>query len=229
MLLVRTVLAHGGIRLVYRPHPYTGRRIPAVAAAHRQVVRLLRAANAAAGIGGEAHLRASVRPAGTEPPLSAAGAESAALAGGEERLRALPPSAHAVVEPDALPLGSCFNVADGLLTDVSSVLSDFLPSEKPMGVCTPPGCPREHVVDRFPTAAAADVLAPVEEDVYRMLAVLTGERPDGLSARRAAVRERALGPADPPALARFGGAVSALSARAHLSASEVPETIPTIT
>ncbi len=45
--LVRSLLADPGIRLVYRPHPRLGRTVPAYHAAHEEVLRLIRAANAA--------------------------------------------------------------------------------------------------------------------------------------------------------------------------------------
>jgi hypothetical protein len=45
--LVRSLLADPGIRLVYRPHPRLGRHVPAYRAAHEEVLRLIREANAA--------------------------------------------------------------------------------------------------------------------------------------------------------------------------------------
>src|SRR5206468_5383783 len=44
--LIRALLAVPGLRVIYRPHPLTGRRDPALRAAHAEVVRALRAAGA---------------------------------------------------------------------------------------------------------------------------------------------------------------------------------------
>ena len=135
--LVRAVLASSQpVRLIYRPHPYTGRRSSAAASANRTIIALLREANDAAG-----HTAATVlaRAPSSQAPVSAAEAETAAIAEGEERLRSLPAMSHVVVPPNCAPLVSCFNVAAGLVTDVSSVLTDFLVSDRPVGVCNPRG------------------------------------------------------------------------------------------
>ena len=135
--LVRAVLASSQpVRLIYRPHPYTGRRSSAAASANRTIIALLREANDAAG-----HTAATVlaRAPSSQAPVSAAEAETAVIAEGEERLRSLPAMSHVVVPPNCAPLVSCFNVAAGLVTDVSSVLTDFLVSDRPVGVCNPRG------------------------------------------------------------------------------------------
>ncbi|MGY1621907.1 hypothetical protein ACI789_06920 [Geodermatophilus sp. SYSU D00965] len=211
-LLVRAVLAGPvPIRLVYRPHPYTGRRDRRVAAAHRRVVALLEEANAARGHGGPTVLAAEAVP--TPAGGSARAAEAAAVVRGEERLAALPPQAHVVVGSRALPLASCFNAASGLVTDVSSVLSDFLAADKPFGTCDPRGRDAAEFVGLFPSAGGGLVLAPDGGGVEELLATITGTAPDRLRAARAEARGQLLGPADVPAIDRFAEAVSRLGGR----------------
>jgi CDP-glycerol glycerophosphotransferase (TagB/SpsB family) len=210
--LVRAVLAHPQrIRLVYRPHPYTGQRDARIAQAHRRIIELLSAANRAAGL-----------PAPTAlPPAhpsrsgdSARATEERAVAEGEERLAALDPEAHVVVRPAILPLVSCFNAATGLVTDVSSVLSDFLASGKPVAICDPTDGDQGTFRAAFPAAAAGPVLASTGEGLADFLDVVTWIVPDCTVDERGKVREFLLGSADVPAMERFGAAVAALSARA---------------
>jgi len=208
--LVRGLLAHpSAIRLLYRPHPYTGRRSAAVAAAHRRIVALLEEANAAAGLPhgvGAARDRAGVTGSARQRQLDE-------VAAGEEALRDLPPTAHAVVQSADASLISCFNVADGLVTDVSSVLSDFLASDKPIAVCDPRGRGRAAFVEQFPATAAALYLAPGAADVEERLEVLAGLRPDPSAGDRATVRSRILGDGRAPAIDRFSAAVDELARR----------------
>jgi hypothetical protein len=217
-LLVRAVLGSPApVRLVYRPHPYTGRRDRRVAAAHRRVVALLEEANTARGHGGSTVLAAEVA---APPGGSARAAEAAAIARGEERLAALPPEAHVVVGPRALPLASCFNAASGLVTDVSSVLSDFLAADRPFATCDPRGRDTADFVGLFPSAAGGLVLTPDGDGLEELLGTIAGTAPDRLRAARAEARLQLLGPADVPAIDRFAEAVSRLGARA----AAAPET-----
>jgi len=210
--IVRAVLAHPTpIRLLYRPHPYTGRRDPRVAAAHRHVVRLLAEANAAAGHAVAAELvRAPVTSIGV---LSAAERERRAVAEGLHALEARPAGAHVVVPPGSAPLVSCFNAADGLITDVSSVLSDFLARDKPLAVCDPLGRGPDFSAE-FPTSRAGLLLAPGDTGrLDDLLGMVTGDRADETAAARARARADVLGADTDPAAVRFGRAVSALAAQ----------------
>ncbi|MFL6153906.1 MAG: CDP-glycerol glycerophosphotransferase family protein [Ornithinibacter sp.] len=60
--LVRSLVADPGIRLVYRPHPRLGKTVPAYRAAHEEVLRLIREANAADA--GAQHLADTAGPFG---------------------------------------------------------------------------------------------------------------------------------------------------------------------
>ena len=205
--LVRAVLASSRpIRLLYRPHPYTGRRSRAVAAAHRRIVALLQEANEAAGL--RPVTLTAEEPERDSPTGSARERHAREVAAGEALLRRLPERAHVVVEPGGIPLISCFNASDGLVTDVSSVLSDFLASGKPLAVCDRSGLSPEAFVERFPAARAGLVL-PREgsRELRAFLDVVAGVVPDSTAGDRAALREHLLGPAAPPAQTRFEHAV----------------------
>ena len=221
--LVRALLGSPvPVRLVYRPHPYAGRRSGVVHAAHRQVVALLDEANERAGHG-PALLADPVGPERAAQP-SAAAAERAEVARGEQLLAAVPAGAHVVVPPGRLSLVSCLNAADALVTDVSSVLTDFLASGKPAAVCDPRGGDPEEFVARFPAAGAAVVLPPGPDGAGPLLDVLVGG-PDPSAQRRDAVRAHLLGRDDVPATDRFAAAVEALARRSHRRQPEPQATV----
>src|SRR5690606_33713044 len=67
----------------------------------------------------------------------------------------LPEWEHQVVTDVRPALYSCFDVADLLISDVSSVISDFLASEKPYAVANTSGLPEEAFRQAFPTVEAA--------------------------------------------------------------------------
>lgn len=214
--LVRAALSSSPpVRLIYRPHPYTGRRNRSVAQAHRRIVDMLMAA------GDSGTRAASVRlAAGTAqpaPPSSGSAhrdLEDEVLRG-EAALHAVPASAHIVVDPGAVPLVSCMNVAAGMVTDVSSVLTDFLPSDKPVAVCNTGGTSAEDFVRQFPTAAAAEVLPPEPAAAHEFFEVAAGHRPDARGDTRATVRARVLGPPEPSPTQRFDTAIIELARRAR--------------
>lgn len=111
-------------------------------------------------------------------------------------------------------LYDCFNMADLLITDVSSVVSDFLASGKPYVVTNGADLPDEEFRERNPSASAAYLLGSDCEGLGAILASASGEDP--MAGRRRELRRHLLGP-DGDAMARFAAAVDALAARkAHV-------------
>ncbi len=108
---------------------------------------------------------------------------------------------------------SCFDVADVLVSDVSSVLSEFLATGRPYVVCNTSGMREEEFVALAPSARAALVLGP-DADFARVARLARGEEPDDRATDRLEVRAELLGRADVPATARFTAAVTALVERA---------------
>ncbi|MEU7471598.1 hypothetical protein AB0A94_24265 [Streptomyces sp. NPDC044984] len=232
--LVRALLADPGVRLLYKPHPLTGSVDPRAGAADRRVRELIRAANrersgarpapseelarrtaeldrlttAAFRAGADQVERMLVQSA---PEPGRAQAVARATAAWEEAYWAsLPEWEHQVVT-DARPgLYACFNVADLLISDVSSVISDFLASGKPYAVANTGGLPEEAFRAAFPTVVAATVLTPDAAGVPALLESVRDPGKDELAAARAELKLRLLGPADPPSQRRFAAAVQAL-------------------
>jgi len=186
LALVREALSRDDIRVVYRPHPFTGRRSTAVRHADREVARLLR--------------QASARRAAEGRPV------------------------HEVVTPDQRPLYDCFREADALVTDVSSVLSDFLATGRPYAVTNPRGVGAAEFLRQFPAARAGILLGPDGSGLTRLLAVVTGAADDDLAQVRGALRREVLGDPTTPAQARFQAAASRLVRRSEARGSVLPRT-----
>ena len=112
---------------------------------------------------------------------------------------------------DDTPLYDCFNESDALISDISSVVSDYLRSEKPYFVTNGAGLPDAAFREQYPSAGAAALVGP---GASGLLEGLTEARTtDPWRARRHEVREHLLGAADTDATTSFRRAVTALVAR----------------
>ncbi|MFF8092023.1 hypothetical protein [Streptomyces sp. NPDC016675] len=258
--LVRALLADPGVRLLYKPHPLTGSVDPRARAADLRIRELVRAAGrerggprpdasaaaeltrrtaeldglVAAGFRSAAD-QAERMLRGSAPEPGWAGAVARATAAWEEAYRAsLPAWEHQVVTDARPPLYVCFNQADLLISDVSSVISDFLASGKPYAVANTSGLAEDVFRKSFPTVAAATVLAPDASGVPALLEAVRHPELDELAGARAELALRLLGPAEPPPQERFAGAVRALCAtagehrarRAERTSAELPLPAP---
>ncbi|MEU2383423.1 hypothetical protein ABZ606_01965 [Streptomyces sp. NPDC012461] len=236
--LVRALLADPGVRLLYKPHPLTGSVDPRAGAADLRIRELIRAANRRrsgprpAPSGELARLTAELdrltaatyrsaadqverMRAQSAPEPGRAEAVARTTAAWEEAYWAsLPEWEHQVVTDVRPALYSCFDVADLLISDVSSVISDFLASEKPYAVANTSGLPEEAFRQAFPTVEAATVLAPDASGVADLLESVRDPQLDKLAAARAELKQRLLGPAEPTSQERFNAAVRSLCAAA---------------
>lgn len=126
----------------------------------------------------------------------------------------LPEWEHQVVEDARPSLYSCFDTADLLISDVSSVISDFLASGKPYAVTNTGGLTEETFRARFPTVTAATVLTPDARGVPALLETVRHPEKDDLAEARAELRLHLLGPTEPSSQERFAEAVRVLGAKA---------------
>ncbi|MFC0493613.1 hypothetical protein ACFFKE_01235 [Streptomyces mutabilis] len=238
--VVRALLADPDVRLLYKPHPLTGSVDPRARAADLRIRELVRAANRErsglrpdASAAGELARRTAeldrltsagfrsaadqaermLRQPAPEPGRAAAVA-GAAVAWEEAYWASLPEWEHQVVTDARPTLYACFNRADLLISDVSSVISDFLASGKPYAVANTSGLAEDGFRKTFPTVAAATVLTPDAAGVPALLDAVRHPERDGRAAERAALARRLLGPAEPPSQERFARAVRALCATA---------------
>ena len=151
-------------------------------------------------------------------PLTGSVSKAAALA--DERIRATvaraatrPGSpAHAVAFGPSPTLYECFNDADVLVADISSVLTDFIESQKPYVVPNLTGLADDDFCTAFPSASAAYRLDPAAEQIGAILDLIRGGDP--LAGDRRSLKHYLLGPDEPSAQERFAAAVDAAYDRA---------------
>jgi hypothetical protein len=145
-----------------------------------------------------------------------ASAVGRALAAWEESYwRSVPPWEHRIVTGSRPRIHACFNEADLLISDVSSVVSDYLSSGKPYAVVNTSGLTEREFRVGFPTVRAATILSAMAEEIPAVLASVRDADRDRLGPARARLREYLLGPAEPPSITRFTRAVRALRAEAE--------------
>ncbi|MER5441453.1 hypothetical protein [Streptomyces sp. NPDC002790] len=238
--IVRQLVDDPKVRLIYKPHPMTGSQVPAAGEANKRIMAMIEEANtrrSGARPGPEAAVELERRfealneltstkfPKGTDemermmlqgrPDGDRAAAVAEATEAWEEAYWASFPEWEHLIITEARPaIFTCFNAADVLVSDVSSVVSDWLSSEKPYAVANTSGLSEDDFRTGFPTVRAATVLSPGATEVPELLAVVRGEVEDVHAEGRVALKEHLLGPSDPPSIDRFNVAVRALCAKA---------------
>ncbi|KOU64998.1 membrane protein [Streptomyces sp. MMG1533] len=239
--LVRELLADPGVRLLYKPHPLTGSVDPRAGEADLLIRELIRAANRKrtgdrpAADGELARLTKELDALtsidcrsgadqvermllqSTPEPGRAEAVARVTKAWEEAYWASLPEWEHQIVTDVRPTLYACFNRADLLISDVSSVVSDFLASGKPYAVANTSGLPEEVFREGFPTVRAATVLAPDAGGVAGLLEAVRHPEKDELVEGRAELKRRLLGPDEPASQVRFNKAARELcsAARTH--------------
>ncbi|KUJ70711.1 hypothetical protein ACZ90_02160 [Streptomyces albus subsp. albus] len=245
--IVRALLADPGVRLIYKPHPMTGSVVPQAGAANERIKAMIIEANskrtglrpgpeAAAELARRAEeltalTTASFRPGADEmermrlqgrPAEGRAARVDQATAAWENAFwAALPEWEHQIVTGPRPAIFNCFNQADLLISDVSSVVSDYLSSEKPYAVANTSGMTEEEFRAGFPTVRAATILSPDADGMPALLESVREPAKDTLAGARAELKEHLLGPSDPPSLVRFNQAALALAAEAEARQARV--------
>jgi hypothetical protein len=143
--------------------------------------------------------------------------------------RSQEPWRHRVVTGPLPTLYDCFDHADLLISDISSVVADFIASGKPYVVANPDGRDADEFRTEFPTAAAAYLLDAGCTALPDVIAEAAGPGPDRLAAARQELKGYLLGPDHPDALTRFNDAVEALATRTAHPMDTTPAAHPTDT
>jgi hypothetical protein len=233
--IVRALLDYAPeIRLLYKPHPLTGTRDPQAIKTHEEIVEMIEWANAARKAGGHKHgdrLKTLTRRldalAGAETvgdeaqvardsgrPASSDVWEETEDAWTEEYWRSEGPGRHRVITGPRPHVYDCFNHADLLITDISSVAGDFIVSGKPYAVTNVNGLDPEEFRQLYPTAAvAAYLIGPDCGELPAVLAEAQGDGPDLMAERRRQLKHHLLGSDEPDSAKRFAAAVAALSVK----------------
>ncbi|GGT61506.1 hypothetical protein [Streptomyces purpureus] len=250
--IVRRLLdAEQPVRLVYKPHPFTGlvnRKAKAVDARIRKMIETAAARRAteprwieeaASAQAGQAAARAElariearlaqletsqVRKDGDEAEESRVSLADPERLAETKRLRAEWNDAywrsfgwweHTSVTGVQPRLYDCFNEADAMVSDISSVVSDFIASGKPYAVTDSAEIGAEEFKRQNTAVRAAVVLTNTAEDIGQLLEAVADPAADKLAEDRRALKEYLLGPDEPSSQERFNAAVQALAAQAE--------------
>ena len=161
--IVEWLVARPDTRLIYKPHPLTGTVSGSARRADLEMVRLLRTSGAV-----------------TDLPA----------ASGPEAWRAA--DNHIVVGSAGPSLYDCFNNADVLIGDISSVVPDFLASEKPYLIPNPHGMDHDALRAELASTRAAYIMNPDPGTWEALLTTATGIDP--MAQARRELRLDILGP-----------------------------------
>ena len=102
------------------------------------------------------------------------------------------PGNHLYVGPESeLTLYECFDLADAMISDISSVVTDYLYTERPLVTSNPRRLPRDLFFHTFPTQRASYVLERSLENFTEVMDDALG--PDTQREPRLAVKKWVLG------------------------------------
>ncbi|MFH9391842.1 hypothetical protein [Streptomyces sp. NPDC017556] len=249
--IVRRLLnAADPVRIIYKPHPFTGIRSGKAKAVNARIRAMLEKAAA----------ERAAEPRWAKEASSAAAGQSAAKAelarietrlaqlsapghsGGDEaeesrisladpareaetaRLRAEWNDAywrsfgwweHRTVTGAQPKLYDCFNESDAMVSDISSVVSDFIASGKPYAVTDSAGLGAEEFKRQNTAVRAAVILSNGAEELDALLAAVADPAADTLADARRELKTYLLGPDEPTSMEQFDAAVRALAAKAE--------------
>ncbi|MFF3452240.1 hypothetical protein ACFYXJ_34460 [Streptomyces sp. NPDC002667] len=238
------------VRIIYKPHPLTGKRSAQAAEADRTIRELLRADNERRDPASAAAAALAVRPRLQE--IRARLDELAGRLGGDaaEQMRQarVPDRAgaaewqelraewhrvfwesqgadrHNVILGQLPNLYECFNQADILISDVSSVVADFVAGLKPYVLTNARDLPDEEFRAAYTTAGGAYLL---DRDCTRLPEILDSVRAphtDPMVLERRVLKEYVLGADRPSSMERFNSAVNALAAKGEAEQAEAATT-----
>ncbi|MFF5027500.1 hypothetical protein ACFY2J_25275 [Streptomyces collinus] len=234
-------LLQENVRVIYKPHPLTGKRSAEAAEADRAIRELLRADNEQRGAAEAEAAVAAAKPRLKEIqerldelagrlggddaeqlrearlPDRAAAAEWQELRAEWHRIfwESRGPVRHNVILKSLPTLYDCFNQADILISDVSSVVADFVAGLKPYVLTNAHDLPDEEFRAAYTTAGGAYLL---DRDCTRLTGILDSVRAphtDPMAPARRTLKEYVLGPDHPSSMERFNAAANALAAKSE--------------
>ncbi|TDC26188.1 hypothetical protein E1265_04930 [Streptomyces sp. 8K308] len=255
------------VRVLYKPHPFTGTRDRAAGVVHQRIVAMIEEAAArraadprwAAEAERTAQERAraqaalreltAARPALTpaaswddasvsrdaQTPLDQAPEEERRFREWNELYwRSQGWWEHRVITGPEPRLFDCFNESDALVSDISSVVSDWIASGKPYAVTDSAGLGEDEFKRQNTAVRAAVILSNDAAQLGGLLDAVHQPAADALATARAELKDYLLGPDQPPSQERFGAAVRALAARAtarnraqgEAGADDAPAAVP---
>ncbi|PWI18450.1 hypothetical protein DI272_33135 [Streptomyces sp. Act143] len=244
-IVKKLIKADPPVRVLYKPHPFTGTVSKAAGAAHARITALVEKAaaeratdarftsDAAAQAQAKAELtRIEARIAQLAGNGGEKGDEAEATRDGlvdvarhEEiaRLRAewndtywrsFGTHEHRVITGAEPRLYDCFNVSDAMVSDISSVVSDFIASGKPYAVTDSAELGVEEFKRQNTAVRAATILSNSAAELGELLSAVRDLAGDPLAEDRKELKQYLLGPDEPTSIEQFNTAVADLARKA---------------
>ncbi|MFF7255130.1 hypothetical protein [Streptomyces microflavus] len=246
----RLLAADDPVRIIYKPHPFTGIRSGKAKAVDARIRGMLgkaaavraaeprwakeaeRAAAAQSAAKAElvridarlAELATVGRSSGDESEESRVSLADPAREAETAQLRAAWNDAywrsfgwweHRTVTGAQPKLYDCFNESDAMVSDISSVVSDFIASGKPYAVTDSAALGAEEFKRQNTAVRAAVILSNSAEELDELLAAVADPAADALAEARRELKTYLLGPDEPTSMEQFNAAVRALTAKAE--------------
>ncbi|MEU8751366.1 hypothetical protein AB0C88_12825 [Streptomyces chartreusis] len=248
-IVEQLVKADPPVRVLYKPHPFTGTVSKEAGAAHRRITALVEQAAAERATDGRFTADAAERTA-AQAELARIEARLAEVSGksggngngkGDEaeatrdgvvdpavheevaRLRGEWNSAywrsfgsheHRVITGAEPRLYDCFNVSDAMVSDISSVVSDFIASGKPYAVTDSAELGVEEFKRQNTAVRAAVILSNGASELGGLLDAVRDPAGDPLAEDRGDLKRYLLGPDEPTSIEQFNTAVANLALKA---------------
>ncbi|MFF7768084.1 hypothetical protein ACIPIU_17305 [Streptomyces massasporeus] len=245
-IVKQLVQADPPVRVLYKPHPFTGNVSKEAGAAHRRITALVQQAAAERAINTR-FIADTAAQAQAKAELERIEARLAQLSGsggdrGDEavatrdglvdvarheevaRLRAewndaywrsFPSWEHRVITGAEPRLYDCFNVSDAMVSDISSVVSDFIASGKPYAVTDSAEVGVEEFKRNNTAVRAAVILSNSASELGELLGAVRAPDADRLAEDRKELKQYLLGPDEPTSLEQFNTAVANLAVKAE--------------
>ncbi|PVE08525.1 hypothetical protein [Streptomyces scopuliridis] len=247
-IVKRLLKAERPVRVLYKPHPFTGTRSAKAKAVHERIIALVEKAAAERATDARwaqdaAGLREEQSAARTE--LARIGARLTELSGGADasrdeaeesrdskadparqaeltRLRREWNGAywrsfgwweHRVISGSEPALYDCFNESDAMVSDISSVVSDYIASGKPYAVTDSAELGAEEFKRQNTAVRAAVILSNSAKELDQLLAAVADPSADPLAEARHELKRYLLGPDEPTSIEQFDAATRALAAK----------------
>jgi hypothetical protein len=245
--IVRKLLkADPPVRVLYKPHPFTGTVLAKAGAAHQKVTDLIEKAAAERAADPRFPADASAQ-AQAKADLARIEARIAMLAGGggdkgdeaeasrdglvdvvkyeeiarlrgewnEAYWRSFAVWEHRVITGAEPRLYDCFNVSDAMVSDISSVVSDFIASGKPYAVTDSAELGVEEFKRQNTAVRAATILSNSAAELGGLLDAVRDPAADPLAEDRVELKQYLLGPDEPTSIEQFNTAVANLAIKAE--------------
>ncbi|WP_079141597.1 hypothetical protein [Streptomyces sp. LUP30] len=245
-IVKKLVTADPPVRVLYKPHPFTGTRSAKAGAAHRRITALIKKAAAqrasdprfTADPTAQAAAKAELtRLKARLDALSLAFDERADEAvtsrdaivdvrkhqeaarlrteWAEAYWRSFPSYEHRVITGASPRLYDCFNASEAMVSDISSVVSDYIASGKPYAVTDSAELGAEEFRRQNTAVRAAVILGNDAAELDQLLDAVRDPAGDSLAKDRRELKEYLLGPDEPTSRERFDTAVGDLALKAE--------------